>query len=388
MKKYFKSLFSCITGLAMLFTMCEAVFADENDQLQSDSISYGQTLGSAQLLESTVGGVPGVWAWTDPSTKPDAGTADYEATFTPNDTANYNTVTAMISVTTEQATPTAAAVPAAAEITYGQTLGASGLSGGRVTGVNSEDLAGTWAWADTAIKLEAGKQDVSVTFTPESSNYKSITATVQITVKQFTPESSAVIAPAAGEITYGQSLADSALTGGSVNGADGAALPGAWSWNDAAVKPTAGTAEYAATFTPNDMKNYTPVTVNVSVTTKKYTVDPSNPDNPYAVAPPTAGEITYGQSLGDSALTGGSVNGIEGTFAWNDASIMPNAGTTSYEVIFTPTDASNYESFTVSVTVTIAKATPALADNEKPTAAQITYGQSLSDSALTVSKSE
>ncbi|EOS62313.1 hypothetical protein C814_01244, partial [Anaerotruncus sp. G3(2012)] len=91
---------------------------------------------------------------------------------------------------------------------------------------------------------------------------------------------------------------------------------------------------------------------------------------------PTAAGITYGQALGDSALTGGDANGI---FAWKDSTIKPNAGTAQFSVTFTPND-TNYNTATADVSVTIAKATPTLT---APTASAIEYGQKLSDSALT-----
>ncbi|MDO4453613.1 MAG: YDG domain-containing protein [Eubacteriales bacterium] len=54
---------------------------------------------------------------------------------------------------------------------------------------------------------------------------------------------------------------------------------------------------------------------------------------------PTAGSITYGQSLSDSTLTDGSIE--YGTFEWAE-DVTPDAGTASYEVIFTPSDTENY----------------------------------------------
>ena len=49
---------------------------------------------------------------------------------------------------------------------------------------------------------------------------------------------------------------------------------------------------------------------------------------------PTAAGIVYGQTLADSVLTGGSTE--YGTFAWEDPSATPDAGSPAYNVIFTP----------------------------------------------------
>ncbi|WP_333696764.1 MBG domain-containing protein, partial [Flavobacterium sp.] len=66
------------------------------------NITFGQTLAS-----STIGGftssTPGTFAFTSPSTAPNAGTASYGVTFTPTDLANYNTVTTTVSVTVNKA---------------------------------------------------------------------------------------------------------------------------------------------------------------------------------------------------------------------------------------------------------------------------------------------
>ena len=59
-----------------------------------------------------------------------------------------------------------------------------------------------------------------------------------------------------------------------------------------------------------------------------------------AVTFPAAGEITYGDTLADSELTGGSGNG---TFTWADGTIIPTVTNSGYSVVFTPADAANYD---------------------------------------------
>ena len=66
-------------------------------------ITYGQTLSDSTLSSGT--STPdGTFAFTTPTTTPNAGTADYEVTFIPNDTTNYNEATGSISVTVNKAT--------------------------------------------------------------------------------------------------------------------------------------------------------------------------------------------------------------------------------------------------------------------------------------------
>ena len=53
-----------------------------------------------------------------------------------------------------------------------------------------------------------------------------------------------------------------------------------------------------------------------------------------AIAFPTASELTYGQALSESTLTGGSTE--YGTFAWKDGSTIPTIDNTGYDVVFKP----------------------------------------------------
>jgi hypothetical protein len=65
-------------------------------------IAYGQALASSTLSGGSAS-VTGTFTFTTPSTVPSVGTAPQSVTFTPSDTANYNTETASVSVTVNQA---------------------------------------------------------------------------------------------------------------------------------------------------------------------------------------------------------------------------------------------------------------------------------------------
>lgn len=77
--------------------------------------------------------------------------------------------------------------------------------------------------------------------------------------------------------------------------------------------------------------------------------------NPIITTPPTASDITYGQTLANSTLSGGVVN-TPGTFTWTDNTIAPSVSdsqNTPYGVTFTPTDKTNYNTVTTTVKLTI-----------------------------------
>ncbi|MDF3004192.1 MAG: exported protein of unknown function [Oscillospiraceae bacterium] len=108
-----------------------------------------------------------------------------------------------------------------------------------------------------------------------------------------------------------------------------------------------------------------------------------------AITYPTAAGITYGQTLSESALAGGSTQ--YGSFAWTNGSTVPTVSNNGYEVIFTPSAATeaNYEAITPTtsiVAITVAKAAAPII--EFPTTTSITYGQTLSESALTGGSTE
>lgn len=237
--------------------------------------------------------VDGTWSWKDGSIKPEAGTASYEATFTPSDTNNYETVTTNIEVTTLQYTPTISENPNASAITYGQSLSESIITGGRVLGAGGAEITGKWTWTDGTVNPSAGTREYEATFTPsDTKNYKNITLNISVVINKYTPVVS--VNPTASAITYRQALSESTLSGATVD------IEGTWSWKENVARPDAGTREYAAVFTPSNTSDYNPVEVNVSVTINKYrpTIKelPTLPDN-----------IIYGGTLNDITLTGGIV---------------------------------------------------------------------------------
>ena len=78
--------------------------------------------------------------------------------------------------------------------------------------------------------------------------------------------------------------------------------------------------------------------------------------NPNITAAPTASDITSGQALSSSILSGGTAS-VAGSFGWTSPSTVPT-GTGSFSVTFTPSDAANYNTATTDVSVTVNAPTP------------------------------
>lgn len=71
----------------------------------ASAITFGQSLSASTLVDGEAS-VAGTFTWTNPATEPNAGTASYAFTFTPNDTTNYQATTGMVSVTVHKAIAT------------------------------------------------------------------------------------------------------------------------------------------------------------------------------------------------------------------------------------------------------------------------------------------
>ena len=133
---------------------------------------------------------------------------------------------------------------------------------------------GGWTWessnTDVAEVDNTGKVTIKaasttpVTITATySSDTTTGTATLALTVNKATPTISAP--PTASAITYGDTLANSTLTGGA------ASVAGTFAWTTSSTAPTVAQSgnTFGVTFTPTDSTNYESATCNVAVTVNK-----------------------------------------------------------------------------------------------------------------------
>lgn len=245
-------------------------------------------------------------------------------------------------------------------LTYGEPL--SNLEFNDAVFVSKDDpnqiVSGTLAWTYPDTKPDAGTTNAQWTFTPDNSDYATVSGNVSITVSKAT----AVYTPPTveGVVNYHpeHTLSGIALMNGAVTGVDGSPLQGSWSWETPDQVPQVNNSGYRAVFTPNGTTNYKTVTCTITVTVAKAT--------PYIAADPIAAGITYGKTLGSSALTGGTVQysdsdtaSVEGNFVWERESTIPkvsDSNTTRYTVIFKPTASDNYNEVETEITITVNKA--------------------------------
>lgn len=332
------------------------------------SYPYGKKLNEIPFVGGEAN-VEGTFAWQNDSVVPEIGTKTYTVTFTPDVTMNYNKTTTQVSVTIDKSAPTVTTKPTVTgTLTYGQALSELTLSGGTAKNENSTSyptVEGTFSWANGTSVLSAGTHDVKVIFTPtDTSHYTTTETTVTVTVKKATPVIS--VNPVCTTISYGQKVSQSTLSGGT------ASVFGSFAWQDGSEILNAGVHSKTVVFTPTDTNNYNTTTCSISLVIDKVT--------PKVTSAPTTKESTYGKTLRAISLNGGTAS-VDGTFVWNTPNEIPNVGTTSYSVTFTPTDNTNYLPVVIQVPVTIKKATPTI--SQMPTFGNLTYGNTLNSLALT-----
>jgi len=331
------------------------------------AITYGTALSAPQLNASSP--VAGTFFYSPAAgTVLTAGSQALSVTFTPTDTTDYTTATAQVTLTVSQATPTITwATPTA--ITYGTALSSTQLDA-------TASVPGTFFYSSPAgTVLTAGSHAITATFTPtDTTDYKSNTATVYLTVNQATPTITWAT-PAA--ITYG-----TALSGTELNAT--ASVPGTFYYSTASGSVlTAGSHLITASFYPTDSTDYVCTTASVTLV-----VNEATPTISWTA--PTA--ITYGTALSSMQLnaraTGSGIYAsttVSGSFAYSPAlGIVPGAGSQTLSTTFTPADTTDYTTATASVTLAVNQATPTIT---WPTPAAITYGTVLSGTQLNASTS-
>jgi autotransporter-associated beta strand protein len=191
------------------------------------------------------------------------------------------------------------------------------------------------------------------TLNPTISGYKlSNSATSLLLVKKATPAvvvtpgtytySGAIQGPGAAEVSTGGSTSTPSLS------YSGTTLSGS-TYGPSSTPPTAP-GSYTVTATTDEDPNYIAGTSSATA----FTIGKATPS---ITAAPAASDITYGQTLADSNLTGGTAS-TTGSFAFTTPSTSPNVGTANQGVTFTPNDTANYNTATTSVSVTVASSGP------------------------------
>lgn len=275
-----------------------------------------------------------------------------------NGSANYAAATPVVKNFTISAESLTLTAPTAQNITYGQALSASELTGGSAKDSKNNTVDGTFAWQTATTVLNAGdNQTPTVVFTPSTNAvwYTDLTTTATIDVAK------ANLAATVENVSfaYGTKAEDVALSG---TGA------GTWTWTDSRKGQVLAvdTYEMDVHFAPTDDANYHAIDKKITLTVTK--ADPAATVENVSFA--------YGTKAEDVMLVGTG----EGTWSWTDSrkDQVLTVGEYEMDVQFAPTDGDNYNAIDTKITLTVNKATPAVT----PQATAIDQGQTVSQSTL------
>ena len=233
----------------------------------SNALTYGEkvsklTLGNTVFVEAgTDDVIEGILSWSNPDEIPAAGTTQAGWVFKPADSTHYAELTGTTAITVAKATPIVVTVPTVAERGYNPdaALTSSDITGGSVTGVDGNSLAGTWSFTGTNIIPTVNNKGYQAVFTPDdTNNYNTVTRTITVTVNK------AAKAP---------NMPEAAMTPAhSTKKVGDITLPDGWSWQEA-DKDTAladGVAVTAnAIYTGPDKGNYETESVSITITRRE-----------------------------------------------------------------------------------------------------------------------
>lgn len=374
--------YASVTGITAKLEVSKAtpvISSSIKATLSASTISYGQ-----KLLDSIVSGdVPlaGHWEWDDPNLTPavsDSNSTEYVLIFVPHDSVNYNTASTTLTLSVDRAAPRFDEdMISASDISYGQKLSESVLTY-HLPVLNGSEITGSLEWTDGDIEPNAGQREYDAIFTPDDRvNFTTATISVPVTIKQLVPSISneTIASVSASPITYGQSLADSAITGDVV-------MSGHYEWEDSTIKPAVSDSEstsYNVVFKPDDA-NYADVVIAVTLKVNKAVL--AIPSDVFDSI--SASDIEYGQRLSESLLTG--ITPAAGNYVWKEADTIPTVnGENKFMVVFMPLDSDNYESIEVGkVHVNVNKSDPNLTEQDwlSINPSWIIYGQTLADSVI------
>ena len=346
--------------------------------IAATTVNYGSTLtlttsggtGSGAVSYAvTTAGTAGCSVDGSMLSATSAGSCTVTATKAADD--RYNSASSgATTITVNKISQSTALSLATTTVVYGQTLTLSGSGGDGGGALSYAVSTGTCTLDGDGVTLTAGNagSTCQVTITrATSTNYNALTSDpVSITITRATPTLGSLTLPSPNKKFDD---APFSLTSPSAN------VAGAWSYASALTSVAtisgaevtitgAGSSTITATFVPTDTTNY-----NTSSVTATLTIDTATPT--FAWSNVTA---TYGDSNATITAPTIATTSATGTWAYTSSDMavaaiaagntqfdFGNAGTATITGTFTPSNTTNFVSGgTVTMTVTVGKATPTL----------------------------
>ena len=334
--------------------------------LQKNEMTYGESWSVLQFKEAkfvdedTGEEIVGTLAWNDPDFKPEVGERLAEWTFTP-DNVEYAPYTGYTTVTVNKAVPHIVWTPDPPEQIYrtsaysGEILNGLSKNPGIVTGVDNQQIGGTWKWEDENQTPTVGQSERRVYFEPlDTQHYEnSAMDTVTLTVIKARPYIQT--GPQISDYTHGDTLNSQKLTGTVIygdgrgnRGSDDAygneTVSGTFAWVEADTKlsyQNDNGKSYEYVFIPADTASYETVGSSIRITVNKAQNPPRVPD----------GIMNVGFSckkVADVTLP----DGWEWTPKQGQDTNLTVGNTITVKATYTAADSVNYENLTVDVAIT------------------------------------
>lgn len=171
-----------ISQLNGMYVLSVVKDAPEIPVMESFTYSPSQTL--ADIMFPEVSG--GTWAWDAPETVPSVTQENYPATFTATADSEFTSYKTMIKLTITKAVPVILTV-SGSNLTYGQTLADSSITGTTVDRGGDVTLTGSYSWKDKSVYPIVRNVGYDVVFHPSDPNYTEATgnASIIVTAKQI-----------------------------------------------------------------------------------------------------------------------------------------------------------------------------------------------------------
>jgi hypothetical protein len=370
-----------------------AVTATPNSTAVNQNVTWNGTLTALNGFSGSVAltctaGAPGTCAIAPATLTPTAGGAGFTVTLgsatdgtfyfaiqgtdgtlthaTPTETLTVGTPDFAIAVT---ATPNSTAVNQ--NVTWNGTLTALNGFSGTVALTCSDGAPGTCAITPATLTPTAGGTGFAVTLgsaTVGTFNFAiqgadgaltQATPTETLTVNKATPT---ITWATPSPITYGTALSSTQLNAT-------ASVPGTFVYSPVSGTVLgAGLQTLSVTFTPTDTTDY-----NAATATMTLVVNKATPTITWATPSP----ITYGTALSSTQLN--ATASVPGTFAYSPVSgTVLGAGLQTLSVTFTPTDTTDYNTATATVTLVVTAASDFTWTDTGSTAVTVLAGQSAS----------
>lgn len=232
-------------------------------------------------------------------------------------------------------------LPMADNVSYDplKTLGAITLSGGDVLDPSGKSIPGSWSWGDDSIVPAVDVKDYEVLFTPDDqAHFNQVRGTIQVNVSKADVD--VVELPSASGITYGNDLAKSVISGGTVyfNGIDVVKVPGTFAWKDDSIKPFVSDSNktlYTVVFTPADSVNYNTAEIEITVNVSK------------------AAMPNLVMSVDNTHKTVGSIS-LPGDWTWLDKdteTVIKAGGSVEATAVYVGDDKENYDNTELKITI-------------------------------------